>query len=131
MLHNTSASSDIENGYELDWFAVHTSNFTTATSTVCLRKGDQKFEKVALGDGPIDASFKAIDEILNPPEHTFDVYSINSTSEGKDTLGDVSIKLSSGYRTYVGRGLSTDIIEASITAYIQASNKMLAAGGKL
>ena len=73
----------------------------------------------------------AIDEILNPPEHTFDVYSINSTSEGKDTLGDVSIKLSSGYRTYVGRGLSTDIIEASITAYIQASNKMLAAGGKL
>ena len=80
---------------------------------------------MALGDGPIDASFKAIDEILNPPEHTFDVYSINSTSEGKDTLGDVSIKLSSGYRTYVGRGLSTDIIEASITAYIQASNKML------
>ena len=131
VLHNTSASSDIETGYELDSFAVHTSNFTTATSTVCLRKGDQKFEKVALGDGPIDASFKAIDEILNPPEHTFDVYSINSTSEGKDTLGDVSIKLSSGYRTYVGRGLSTDIIEASITAYIQASNKMLAAGGKL
>lgn len=129
VLHKTSANEqDAGEGYALDWFAVHTSNFTTATSTVCLKKGDEKFEGVALGDGPIDASFKAIDSIINPPEHTFDIYTINSISEGKDTLGDVSVKLKSGNRTFVGRGLSTDIIEASITAYITAINKMMAQG---
>ena len=127
VLHKTSAhDADEAEGYALDWFAVHTSNFTTATSTVCLKKGEEKFEGVSLGDGPIDASFKAIDGIINPPEHTFDIYTINSISEGKDTLGDVSVKLKSGNRTFVGRGLSTDIIEASITAYITAVNKMMA-----
>ena len=127
VLHKTSThEADEAEGYALDWFAVHTSNFTTATSTVCLKKGEEKFEGVSLGDGPIDASFKAIDSIINPPEHTFDIYTINSISEGKDTLGDVSVKLKSGNRTFVGRGLSTDIIEASITAYITAVNKMMA-----
>lgn len=111
-------------GYELDWFAVHTSNFTTATSTVCLKKGDEKFEGVSLGDGPIDASFKAIDGIVNPGEHTFDIFTVNSISEGKDTLGDVTVKLTANNKNYVGRGLSTDIIEASILAYITAVNKM-------
>ena len=122
--HETAVASE---GYELDWFAVHTSNFTTSTSTVCLKKGDEKFEGVSLGDGPVDASFKAIDNIIKPGEHTFDVYTINSTSEGKDTLGDVTVKLSQNGKSFVGRGLSTDIIEASITAYIKAINKMQSA----
>lgn len=123
--HNAAAeeASDSD-GYKLDWFAVHTSNFTTATSTVSLKLGDEKFEDVCLGDGPIDAAFKAIDKITKPEEHTFDIYTINSISEGKDTLGDVKIKLQAGDRTYTGRGLSTDIIEASIIAYINAVNKM-------
>ena len=84
-------------------------------------------EGVCVGDGPIDASFKAIDNIVNPVEHTLELYTINSTSEGKDTLGDVSVKLKAGDRTYVGRGLSTDIIEASLKAYINAVNKMQSA----
>ena len=117
-------------GYSLDWFAVHTSNFTTSTSTVCLLKDGEKFEGVSLGDGPIDASFKAIDNIINPPKHTFDIYTINSISEGKDTLGDVKVKLTCGNKTYVGRGLSTDIIEASIVAYINAINKLQSAENK-
>lgn len=54
-----------EGGYALDWFAVHTSNFTTATSTMSLKRGDERFEEVCLGDGPIDASFNAIDKIIN------------------------------------------------------------------
>ncbi|MBQ4650987.1 MAG: 2-isopropylmalate synthase [Firmicutes bacterium] len=131
VMHNTAADdNDDEDGYKLDWFAVHTSNFTTSTSTVCLIKDGQKFEAVSLGDGPVDAAFKAIDIIAQPIEHTFDLYTINSTSEGKDTLGDVSIKMTADNRTYVGKGLSTDIIEASITAYIRAINKMHKDAGK-
>ncbi len=131
VLHTSSAAAEeTVDGFELDWFAVHTSNFTTSTSTVCLKKGDQKFEGVCLGDGPIDASFKAIDSIVNPPAHTFDIYTINSISEGKDTLGNVTVKLRSGDRSYTGRGLSTDIIQASIVAYLVAVNKMIAGEAK-
>ena len=127
VMHRSRTDESVS-GYELDWFAAHTSNFTTSTSTVCLKLDGEKFEGVALGDGPIDASFKAIDGIVKPGEHTFDIYSINSISEGKDTLGDVTVKLSAGGRSYSGKGLSTDIIEASITAYLTALNKMRAAG---
>jgi len=128
ILHKKTRDDDveIEGGFELDWFAVHTSNFTTATCTVSLKRGEEKFENVSLGDGPIDAAFKAIDGIVNPPACTFDIYNIHSISEGKDTLGDVTIRIASGGKTYVGRGLSTDIIEASIKAYIIAINKLMA-----
>ena len=119
-----------EGGYQLNWFSVHTSNFTTATCTVCLEKDGEKFEDVCLGDGPIDAAFNAIDKIVQPAEHTFDIYNIHSISEGKDTLGDVTIKLMSEGRTYTGKGLSTDIIDASITAYLKAVNKLCAATAK-
>lgn len=116
----------VENGYELDWFVVHTSNFTTATSTISLIRNGEKFEEVCLGDGPIDASFNAIDKIIQPVEHSFEIFSVNSVSEGKDTLGGVTVKLSAGGKNFSGRGLSTDIIKASILAYIDASNKMQA-----
>ncbi len=123
--HNTREEA-VEDGYKLDWFAVHTSNFTTATCTISLVKGEEKKEEVCLGDGPIDAAYKAIDKIINPVEHTFEIFSINSTSQGKDTLGDVTVKLSAGGRHFSGRGLSTDIIKAGIVAYIDATNKMQA-----
>ena len=115
-----------EEGYKLDWFSVHTSNFTTATCTIHLKKGDEEFEEVKLGDGPIDAAFNAIDAIINPKEHVFNTYQIASTSEGQDTLGAVTVKLSCDRRTYTGRGLSTDIIESSIMAYLQALNRLMA-----
>ena len=109
---------------------MHTSNFTTATCTVSLMKDGQKFEDVCLGDGPVDAAFNAIDRIIKPEKHTFELYRINSVAQGKDTLGEVSVKLTAGNRTYSGRGLSTDIIEASILAYISAINKLRAATEK-
>ena len=128
MTHHTAniVTETDEGGYKLDWFQVSTSNFTTATCTVSLKKGDQKFQAVRLGDGPIDAAFNAIDEIIKPSEHTFDIFSINSISEGKDTLGDVTVKISSYHKTFTGRGLSTDIFEASVNAYLTAMNRMAA-----
>ena len=122
--HSTTVAGQEVGGYHLDWFAVQTTNFTTATSTVSLKKGEERFEAVSLGDGPIDAAFQAIDNIVKPIPHTFDVFRIDSTSEGKDTLGDVRIKLQAEGRTFSGHGLSTDIFEASIVAYIQALNRL-------
>lgn len=123
--HNTR-EEPAQDGYQLDWFAVHTSNFTTATSTISLVRNGEKFKEVCLGDGPVDAAFKAIDKIIRPVEHSFEIFSINSVSEGKDTLGGVTVKLSAGGTQFSGRGLSTDIIEASILAYLAAANKMQA-----
>lgn len=111
--------------YTLDRFDVHAGNHTTATSTMRLKFKDKVIEDVSLGDGPVDAAYNAIDKIINPPEHTLDTYNIRAVSEGKDTLGEVLVKLKTAdNRIYNGRGLSTDIIEASILAYLNAVNKL-------
>ena len=122
--HNSVRPEETIDGYALDWFSVHTSSLTTATCTVSMKKKGEKFESVALGDGPIDAAFKAIDQIVKPQNHAFENFTIHSISEGKDTLGDVIVKLSRDGQYFTGKGLSTDILEASITAYINAINKL-------
>ena len=122
--HNSMAA-DEDKGYKLDWFSVNTSNFTTATCTVSLEKDGEKFEEVALGDGPLDAAFGAINKIVRPSEHIFSDFRIYSISEGKDTLGDATIKLNVDGKSFNGHGLSTDVIQASIVAYINAVNKLL------
>ena len=125
--HNTNqVFADDEDGYKLDWFQLSTSNFTTATCTVSLEKDGEKAQAVALGDGPIDAAYNAIDNIIQPSEHSFDIFNIHSISEGKDTLGDVTVKVNAYGRTFTGRGLSTDIMDASINAYLKALNRMAA-----
>ncbi len=114
--------------YELDRFDVHAGNRTSPTCVIRLKRDGELFESVSLGDGPIDAAYNAIDKIMGLPPHTLENYSIRSTSEGKDTLGEVMVKIKCGDETYNGRGLSTDIIEASILAYIHAANKFVPLG---
>lgn len=128
LVTHTAIDEDTEvEGYKLGWFAVNTSNFTTATATVCLKDlNGEEYTDVSLGDGPIDAACRAIDNIIKPEAHTFDIYQINSISQGKDTLGDVHVTLKADGRSFTGHGLSTDIIEASILAYLGAANKLKA-----
>ncbi len=111
--------------YTLDRFDVHAGNDTSPSCVIRLRRDDQVLEEVALGDGPISAAYNAIDKIMNLPPHRLENYSIRSTSEGRDTLGEVLVKVSCGDETYNGRGLSTDIIESSILAYLHAVNKFV------
>ena len=121
---NHNMMMDDEDGYKLNWFSVNTSNFTTATCTINLEKNGKNYEAVCLGDGPLDAAFGAINKITKPGEHVFSDFSIYSISEGKDTLGDATIKLNSEQKSYTGHGLSTDVIESSIVAYISAVNRL-------
>ena len=83
-------------------------------------------EDAAVGNGPVDASYNTINKMINPPAHTLEKYSINAVSEGKDTLGEamVTLKTEDG-NMVVGRGLSTDVIEASILAYLNAIDKII------
>lgn len=112
----------------LDRFYVHASNVLSATSTVRLKLANgTTVEDAAVGNGPIDASYNAIRKLLNPPAHTLEKYSINAVSEGKDSLGEalVKIKLEDSDNLISGRGLSTDIVEASILAYLNAVEKII------
>ncbi len=110
---------------ELDRFTVHAGNHATASCVVRLKKGDAYVEEVALGDGPIDAAYNAIDKCVAFNGYKLEDYGIHSISEGKDALGEVIVKLKNGDETVTGRGLSTDIIESSILAYINGLNKIL------
>jgi len=110
--------------FTLDTFVINSGATITATAVVKMTKDGKQFERVASSDGPINASFRAISKIVGR-ELALDDYQLNSVTEGKDALGDarVVIKNEKG-KLYSGRGLSTDVIEASIKAYINAVNKM-------
>jgi len=115
--------------FVLERFTVSSGTSLPATSAVTLRKQDERFEDAALGDGPIDAAFKAIDRLTSSGAKLIN-YTIQSVTEGQDALGEVVAKLSGPNGiTVTGRGLSTDIIEASIKAYLNGVNKILKAGG--
>ncbi len=115
----------VEGKYKLVSFDVKTMGKVGVCSSICLKKDDGFVEETSLGDGAIDALYAAIDKIVLPPEHRLEKFNIAAVSEGKDTLGEVTLKLKCGEKTYNGRGLSTDIIEAGIMAYLNAINKLM------
>lgn len=114
----------IEESYKLISFTIRTSNYLQPQGEVKVSfKGEEKVAQ-AQGDGPVDAVFRAIDSLVDFP-FTLEKYSIHSVTEGKDAQGEAQVLLKKGSRTYLGRGLSTDIVEASIHAYINGINKIL------
>ncbi len=82
-------------------------------------------EAASNGDGPVDACYKAIEKIVDSGAKVIH-YGLQSVTEGKDALGEVLVKLEVGGREVTGRGTSTDIIEASVRAYLFALNKISA-----
>ena len=116
--------------YKLLRFDLQSGNKVKSTCVVQLEKDGQILEDVALGDGPIDAAYNAIDKLVEGPAHKLEDYSIHSISEGEDALGEVVVKLKAGTQIITGRGLSIDIMEASLLAYINGVNKMLEMGDR-
>ena len=92
-----------------------------------MKKGDQELSEVVTGPGPLDASFKAINRMLDVDAQLAD-FSLNAVTAGEDSIGEAVVKISDGQgRTFTGTGISTDILEASIQAYINGINKMFEA----
>ena len=93
-------------------------------ATVELRKGNRLLRESSSGDGPVDASYKAIDKITGIKCRLMD-YSLKSITSGKDALGEVSVRIKADKGLEIsGRGSSTDVIEASVKAYLNAVNKL-------
>ena len=110
--------------YKLDNFVINSGNKIKSTSTVTIYKGNTELFGIAYGDGPIDASFKAIEQIIGR-SFELDDFKIKATTKGAESMGEALIKLRYNGKLYSGNGVSTDINGASIRAYIQAVNKIV------
>ncbi len=125
----TKESTQVPKTYMLDSFVTNSGNTITNTAVVSLLKDDQRLEKVGTGDGTIDAAFGAIESMVGMKLH-LDEYTVTANTKGKDSLGDTKVIISHETEDgkiikSTGRGLSTDVVEASINAYINAVNKMI------
>lgn len=119
-----SASPEV---FSLEYIQITSGTRLAPTATVGLRKDVQVIEEAAHGDGPVDAAYKAIDRITGAKAELVD-YNLRAVTGGKDAIGEVTVRIKSDGRTVVGRGASTDIIEASAKAYLNAINKLLYRG---
>ena len=98
-------------------------------SYIKLKRGEKFMEGVEFGAGPLDAAFKAVNKMLGV-EARLEDFSIRAVTEGEDSIGEAVVKISSSStgEMYTGSGISTDIVEASLQAYINSINKMFEAG---
>ena len=96
----------------------------SASAQMKLTKNGQTLSGVSLGDGSVDAAFLAIESILGR-HYELDDFQIQAVTEGREAMGESVVKLRSGGKLYSGRGISTDIIGASVHAYLNAINKIV------
>ena len=116
----------VKHAYHLEYLSVTSGTGTLPTGAVKIRLPDNQVRQAAAcGDGPVDAAYEAIREAtgLSPKVEN---YTIRAVTGGKEALGEASVRISEEGRIYIGRGISTDIIEASAKAYIDAINRMVA-----
>ncbi len=113
--------------YHLEHVQVSCGDHLVPTASVKLVGPDGRIiADAALGTGPVDAVYKAINRLVGVPNNLIE-FSVKSVTAGIDAMGEVTIRIESGGRTYTGRGASTDIIVASAKAYMNALNRLLAA----
>jgi len=114
---------EVKEHFKLKYYQVLNGSSIKATSTIGIEVEGNLLESASYGDGPVDASFKAIDNLTGLKGELVD-YVIEAVTEGKDAIGTVKIIVKSGGTQAMGRGLSTDVIEASIKAYLDALNRI-------
>ncbi len=107
----------------LDDFSITSGTKVKPSARVFIRFKNNKLSAQSSGDGPVDACFKAIDKATGI-KGSLDDYRIEAVTRGKDALGEVSLKLTAKGKTVTARSSSTDIIEASVLAYVNALNKI-------
>lgn len=118
-----------EEFYSLTDIQVMCGTMGMPTATVNLTKASgENFVNAAVGAGPVDACYKAIDGIVQA-ENVLMEYSVHSVTEGIDALGEVTVRIEAGGKTFGGYGADSDVIVASVKAYLAALNRMLAVMG--
>lgn len=119
-----SSAMQAPSTYHLESYSATSSNITKCMAHVILTKEDRKLVGMGVGDGPIDAAFSAIEQVIGY-HYELDDFQIHTISQGKESFGSALIKLRNNGKLYSGNGISTDIVGACVRAYINALNKIV------
>jgi 2-isopropylmalate synthase len=112
--------------YHLDHVQVSCGDKSVPTATIrIIGPENEVLADASVGNGPVDAVYKAINRIITIPNNLIE-FSVRSVTAGLDAVGEVTIRIESEGRVFVGRGADTDIIVASAKAYMHALNKLAA-----
>lgn len=107
--------------YELEYLHVMIGTNAIPTATIKIKTKDEVIQESATGDGSVDACFNAIERALDV-KPSLESYHVRSVTSGRQAMGEVIVRLREDENSFTGRGISTDIIEASAKAYLQALN---------
>ena len=117
------AALQIPETYKLMSYVINSGNLISATANIVLEKDGEQRRGLVVGDGPVDAAFLAVEQAVGR-HYELDDFQISAVTEGREAMGSTLVKLRSGGRLYSGQGVSTDVIGASIRAYVDALNKI-------
>ena len=110
--------------YHLEYLHIYSGTSAIPTATVRVRVNEELREGAAIGDGPVDAVYKAVSQVTKMSAK-LGRYEIRAVTSGTEALGEVTVQLEENGRKVLGRGVSTDVIEASAKAYIDGLNKLV------
>ncbi len=119
-----SSAMQVPSTYHVKSYNTTSGNLITAMANITLTKDDEEICGVSVGDGPIDAAFRAIESSIGY-HYELDDFQIQAVTGGKESIGSAFVRLRSNGKLYSGNGISTDIVGASIRAYINALNKII------
>ena len=122
-----SAAMQVPSTFHVVNYVVNSGNIITATANLTLEKDGEQFTGVSTGDGPIDAAFHAIEQIVGH-HYELDDFQVQAVTKGREAVGSALIRLRANGKLYSGNGVSTDIIGACIRAYVNALNKIVYEG---
>ena len=115
--------AQVSDHYRLLALGAHSETGVLPVARVILSLGGKEQQADSQGGGPVDATFKAIEQIVQSNTELL-LYSVNNITSGTDAQGEVTVRLSKGGRVVNGQGADTDIVVASAKAYLNALNKL-------
>jgi 2-isopropylmalate synthase len=110
--------------FKLERLAITSVTGERPTASVRLRVADEVKEVTTDGDGPVDAAYKAVDQITSFTV-TLEDYSVRSVTQGQEAMGEATVKVRENGSQVIGRAVTTDVVEASVLAYVNAMNKIV------
>ena len=119
-----SAALQVPPLYRMANYVITSGNLIGSTARVVLEKDNVQITGISEGNGPVDASFLAVEQIIG---HHFELddFQIQSVTEGREAVGEAIVRLRADGKLYSGKGVSTDIVGAALRAYVNALNKIV------
>jgi len=108
--------------YKLSYISVNSGTNSIPTATVSIKNGEKGYSDSSTGDGAVDALFNAINRAIGI-ETQVESYQVRSVTSGREAMGEVVVRIRYNDKSFSGRGVSTDTIEASAKAYLHAINQ--------